>query len=173
MMRAAQGRGHGGHVCEQARLNWAKNRVAAGATRLSLTENAADWYRKHESQIRPLAEFGAVLMRKDPPFDLEYVASTWLLSAAVREGARVFNAPQALREHNEKFAIAEFARFTVPSLVAREMPRLQEFIDEHRDTVLKRLDGMGSAGVFRVRHEDPYRIGIVEAIYLSIPHSIS
>jgi len=164
MMRAAQARGHGVHVCEQASLHWAKNRVAAGAARLSLTDNDEDWYRKHESQIRPLAEFGAVLMRKDPPFDLEYVASTWLLSAAVREGARVFNAPQALREHNEKFAIAEFARFTVPSLVAREMPRLQEFIDEHRDTVLKRLDGMGGAGVFRVRHDDPNRNVIVETI---------
>src|SRR5438552_1373008 len=93
---------------------------AAWAPLLSLTDNDEDWYRKHESQARPLAEFGAVLMRKDPPFDLEYVASTWLLSAAAREGARVFNAPQALREHHEKFAIAEFARFTVPSLVARE-----------------------------------------------------
>ncbi|HSU62291.1 MAG TPA: glutathione synthase, partial [Burkholderiales bacterium] len=164
MMRAAQARGHAVHVCEQTSLHWANNRVAAGATRLSLTDNDEDWYRKHESHARALAEFGAVLMRKDPPFDLEYVASTWLLSAAVREGARVFNAPQALREHNEKFALAEFARFTVPSLVAREMPRLQEFIDEHRDTVLKRLDGMGGAGVFRVRHDDPNRNVIVETI---------
>src|SRR5216684_2350099 len=143
MMRAAQARGHGVHVCEQTSLHWAKNRVAAGATRLSLTDNDEDWYRKHESHARPLAEFGAVLMR---------------------EGARVFNAPQALREHNEKFAIAEFANFTVPSLVAREMPRLQEFIDEQRDTVLKRLDGMGGAGIFRVRHDDPNRNVIVETI---------
>src|SRR5205814_3286038 len=135
-----------------------------GTAQLSLTNNNEDRYRRNESQNRPLAESCPMLMRKNPPFDLEYVASTWLLSAAVREGARVFNAPQALREHNEKFAIAEFARFTVPSLVAREMPRLQEFIDEHSDTVLKRLDGMGGAGVFRVRHDDPNRNVIVESI---------
>jgi len=164
MMRAAQARGHGVHVCEQQSLRWTKNRVVARATRLSLTDNDEDWYRAHETQTQQLAEFNAVLMRKDPPFDLEYVASTWLLSAAVREGVRVFNAPDALREHNEKFAIAEFARFTVPSLVAREMPMLQEFIDEHSDTVLKRLDGMGGAGIFRVRHDDPNRNVIVETI---------
>jgi glutathione synthase len=163
-MRAAQARGHGVHVCEQESLHWTKHRVVARATRLSLTDNDEDWYRAHETQIQRLAEFNAVLMRKDPPFDLEYVASTWLLSAAVREGARVFNAPDALREHNEKFAIAEFTSFTVPSLVAREMPTLQEFIDEHRDTVLKRLDGMGGAGIFRVRHDDPNRNVIVETI---------
>jgi glutathione synthase len=105
-----------------------------------------------------------VLMRKDPPFDMEYVASTWLLSESERQGASVFNAPRALRDHNEKFAIAEFAEFTVPSLVAREMAFLQGFIDEHKNVVLKRLDGMGGAGIFRVRHDDPNRNVIVETI---------
>src|SRR5436309_14710423 len=151
MMRAAQARGHGGDVYEQASLHWAKNRVAAGAARLSLTDNDEDWYRKHESQIRPLAEFGAVLMRKDPPLDLEYVASTWLLSAAVREGARVFNAPDAIRDHNEKLAIAEFGAFVAPTLVAREPERIQAFIDEQGDVVLKRLDVLGGGNIFRCR----------------------
>jgi glutathione synthase len=103
-------------------------------------------------------------MRKDPPFDLEYIVSTWLLSAAVRQGARVFNAPDAIRDHNEKMAISEFARFTVPTLVSREPERIQAFIDEQRDVVVKRLDVMGGEHVFRVRPDDPNRNVIVETI---------
>jgi len=164
MMRAAQKRGHAAWVCEQESLHWKQGRVSAAAQRLSLTDNDEDWYRSHETVARPLADFDAVLMRKDPPFDLEYVASTWLLSEAERQGAQVFNAPRALRDHNEKFAIAEFPEFTVPSLVTREMALLQGFIDEHQHTVLKRLDGMGGTGIFVVRHDDPNRNSIVETI---------
>ena len=163
-MRAAQKRGHGVWVCEQEELEWSRGRVDATAHRLSLTDNDEDWYRRHESATRPLASFGATLMRKDPPFDMEFVASTWMLSAAVREGARVFNAPEAIRNHNEKFSISEFPQFTVPSLVTRAMAPLQQFVDEHRDVVLKRLDGMGGHGVFRVRHDDPNRNVIVETV---------
>ena len=111
MMRAAQARGHEVWVAGQPDLHWNKGRVQAHASRLTLADNDEDWYRAHEAVTRTLASFGAVLMRKDPPFDLEYVVSTWLLSAAVREGARVFNAPDAIRDHNEKLAVAEFGRF--------------------------------------------------------------
>jgi glutathione synthase len=164
MMRAAQARGHSVFACEQAGLRWEKKSVLAKALRISLADNDEDWYRPHETVERPLFEFDAVLMRKDPPFDMEYVASTWLLSEAERQGARVFNAPRALRDHNEKLAIAEFSEFTVPSLVARDMPDLQGFIEEHKNVVLKRLDGMGGAGIFRVLHDDPNRNVIVETI---------
>jgi len=164
MMRAAQKRGHAIWVCEQERLHWLKGGVGAAAQRISLTDNDEDWYRPHETAARPLKDFGATLMRKDPPFDLEYVTGTWLLSAAVRDGARVYNAPDAIRDHNEKLSITEFSRFTVPSLVARRMDDLQSFITEHRDVVLKRLDGMGGHGVFRVRQDDPNRNVIVETV---------
>ncbi len=164
MMRAAQARGHACWVCEQTDLHLEKSSVGARATRLSLTDNDQDWYRAHESEARPLKSFGAVLMRKDPPFDLEYVASTWLLSAAVREGAKVFNAPDAVRDHNEKLAIAEFASFTAPTLVTRDAERLQSFIEAHRDVVLKRLDVMGGENIFRVRVDDPNRNVIVETM---------
>jgi glutathione synthase len=164
MMRAAQKRGHGVWVCEQEGLQWSKGAVATTAQRLSLTDNDEDWYRPHETATRPLRSFSATLMRKDPPFDMEFVASTWLLSAAAREGARVFNAPEAIRDHNEKFSISEFPQFTVPSLVTRAMAPLQQFVDEHRDVVLKRLDGMGGHGVFRVRQDDPNRNVIVETV---------
>jgi glutathione synthase len=164
MMRAAQKRGHAVWVCEQESLHWKQGRVSAAAQRISLTDNDEDWYRAHETATRPLADYAATLMRKDPPFDLEYVVSTWLLSAAVRDGARVFNAPDAIRDHNEKLAISEFAQFTAPTLVSREAARLQAFIDEHRDVVVKRLDVMGGENVFRVRHDDPNRNVIVETI---------
>ncbi len=163
MMRAAQARKHAVHVCEAKDLFW-KNAVAALTSRLSLTDNDEGWYRAHDAKPRPLKDFDAVLMRKDPPFDMEYVTSTWLLGEAERQGARVFNAPRALRDHNEKFAIAEFPQFTVPSLVARRMEELQTFIEEHKDVVLKRLDGMGGAGIFRVRQDDPNRNVIVETV---------
>ena len=162
MMRAAQARGHAVHVCEQTSLAWRDARVSAEATRIALAGGDQDWYRAHSSANRPLAGFDAVLMRKDPPFDLEYVTSTWLLSAAVREGARVFNAPDAIRDHNEKLAVAEFPRFVAPTLVSREAERIQAFVDAERDVVLKRLDVMGGENVFRVRADDPNRNVIVE-----------
>jgi glutathione synthase len=163
MMRAAQKRGHSVFLALQENIVW-KRDVVAHATRISLTDNDEDWYRPHETVVEPLKAFGAVLMRKDPPFDMEYVSTTWLLSEAERQGAKVFNSPRALRDHNEKFAIAEFPKFTVPSLVARAMGELQAFIDEHKTTVLKRLDGMGGTGIFIVRHDDPNRNSIVETI---------
>jgi glutathione synthase len=163
MMRAAQSRGHGIWICEVTDLAW-QGGATARATRFSLTDNDEDWYRAHQTEVRPLHKFGAVLMRKDPPFDLEYVASTWVLSAAVREGAKVFNAPDAIRDHNEKLAIAEFGRFLAPTLVTRDAQRLQAFIDAERDVVLKRLDVMGGENIFRVRLDDPNRNVIVETM---------
>src|SRR3954471_22704719 len=162
MMRAAQSRGHSIWACEQTTLHWTKSRVSAHATRLSLTDNDEDWYRAHETDTRALKDFGAVLMRKDPPFDLEYVGTTWLLSAAVREGAKVFNAPDAIRDHNEKLGILEFPQFVTPTLVTREPQAIQAFIDEHRDVIVKRLDVMGGENIFRVRVDDPNRNVIVE-----------
>jgi glutathione synthase len=165
MMRAAQRRGHAVHVCTQDALAWrAGGPVTARATRIALTDNDEDWFRRDGSAESALQDFGAVLMRKDPPFDMEYVASTWLLSEAERQGARVYNAPQALRDLNEKFAIAEFAQLTVPSLVTRDMAQLQAFVEEHRDTILKPLSGMGGTGIFRVRRDDPNRNVIVETL---------
>jgi glutathione synthase len=103
-------------------------------------------------------------MRKDPPFDMEYVTATWLLELAGRDGARVFNDPRALRDHSEKLAIAEFARFTAPTLVTRLEKQIHDFIDAHADVVVKPLDGMGGSEVFRVTDADPNRNVIVETL---------
>jgi len=163
LMRAAQARGHQVFSCQQTDLHW-NNRVLARAGRLSLTDNDEDWYRPHPPAQAELAAFDAVLMRKDPPFDLEYMTSTWLLSQAERDGARVFNRPAAIRDQNEKLGILEFPQFVAPTLVTRDPDAVHAFIDEHRDTILKRLDGMGGESIFRVRVDDPNRNVIVETM---------
>ena len=146
--------------------------VGAEFTRIELTGDDASWYRALETQPRRLAGFDAVLMRKDPPFDLEYVTSTWLLEQAEREGARVFNRPDAIRDHNEKLAIAEFPDFVAPTLVTRDPQRLHAFIDEQRDVVVKRLDVMGGENIFRVRADDPNRNVIVEIMAANTARSV-
>ncbi len=97
-----------------------------------------------------LADADAVLMRKDPPFDSEYFYATHLLEQAEREGACVLNRPRALRDHPEKLAVMEFPQFIAPTLVTRDAHAIRAFHDEHRDIILKPLDGMGGMGIFRV-----------------------
>ena len=164
MMRAAQARGHSLFALEQADIFWEDGATRARARPLSVSADNHDWYRAGEAAVRPLASFSAVLMRKDPPFDMEYVYSTYLLEAAERDGARVFNRPRAIRDHNEKMAIAGFTEFIAPTLVTRDAARLGAFIDLHRDTIVKPLDGMGGTSVFRVRADDPNRNVIVETV---------
>lgn len=156
MMREAARRGHRLLACEPKDLRWQSGGpVRASVRRITLTGRVdADWFDEAPTEPgRPelaLCETGAVLMRKDPPFDPEYIYATHLLSQAEREGARVFNAPQALREHPEKLAILEFAQFIGPTLVTRNADDIRRFHAEHRDIILKPLDGMGGMGIFRV-----------------------
>jgi glutathione synthase len=164
MMRAAQARRHEVHACGPDALRYEAGKVHAQSVRLTLTGNDEDWYRTSATGDGALAGFDAVLMRKDPPFDLEYMAAEWLLSQAERDGARVFNHPGAVRDHNEKLGILEFPQFIPPTLATRESGRLHAFIDEQRDAILKPLGGMGGDGIFRVRADDPNRNVIVETI---------
>jgi len=164
MMRALQARGHALFAFEQAEIFWNGDGTQAPARPLSVGADDHDWYRAGEPLVRQLASFAAVLMRKDPPFDMEYVYSTYLLEAAEREGARVFNRPRAIRDHNEKMAIAKFPEFTAPTLVTRDAELIREFIDEHADVILKPLDGMGGTSIFRVREDDPNRNVIIETV---------
>ncbi len=163
MMRAAQARGHQVFSCRQGDL-YSKGGVFALAGALELTGNDGDWYRAKEPREAALASFDAVLNRKDPPFDLEYLTATWLLEQAEREGACVFNRPAAVRDHNEKLGILEFAQFVAPTLATSDPERVHAFIDEHQDVILKRLDGMGGESIFRVRVGDPNRYVIVETM---------
>ena len=164
MMRALAARGHRVYALQQGDIHWTGGRTLARVVELTVGGDNADWYREGATEERALADFAAVIMRKDPPFDMEYVYSTYLLEAAENEGARVFNRPRAIRDHNEKFAITRFARFMAPTLVTRDPARVHHFIDTHRDTVLKPLDGMGGTSVFRIRADDVNRNVIVETV---------
>ncbi len=151
MMREAAARGHELLVCEPRHLTWRSGAsVSARMQVVELTGDAVDWYRAGDAVERELASLDAVLMRKDPPFDSEYFYATHLLGHAERHGARVFNSPAALRNHPEKLAILEFAAFAPPTLVTREAEAVRRFHEQHRDIILKPLDGMGGAGIFRV-----------------------
>jgi len=170
MMRALAAREVAVWACTPAQLHWERSGVAADAVPLQIAAAApgADapggWYSAGAAVPRALAEFAAVLMRKDPPFDSEYLYATHLLSAAVRDGARVFNAPAALREHNEKLAITEFAAFIAPTLVTSAPGRILDFLAEHGQIVVKPLDGMGGAGVFRLGPGEPNTHVILETV---------
>ncbi|MDR2127994.1 MAG: glutathione synthase [Burkholderiaceae bacterium] len=151
MMREAQARGHAIAACEVADLRWQQGEpVAALARDIGLTGREKDWFDAQPPRRVPLKEFDAVLMRKDPPFDAEYIYATHLLEQAEREGARVFNQPAALRNHPEKLAIMEWPQFIGPTLVTRSAQDVRRFHAEHGDIILKPLDGMGGMGIFRV-----------------------
>lgn len=164
IMREAAAQGHVLHALQQDDLAWHKQSVTGNAARLHLTGETPGWYRLDPPSETPLEQFDAVLMRKDPPFDMEYVYSTYLLEIAERRGARVFNRPQAIRDYNEKMAIARFAEFTAPTLVTRRTELLHGFLREHSDIILKPLDGMGGSSVFRVRRDDPNLSVIIETL---------
>ena len=164
IMREAAAQGHALHALQQEDLAWHKQSVTGHAARLHLTGKTPGWYRLDPPTDTPLEQFDAVLMRKDPPFDMEYVYSTYLLEMAEHRGARVFNRPQAIRDYNEKMAIARFAEFTAPTLVTRRTELLHGFLQEHSDIILKPLDGMGGSSVFRVRRDDPNLNVIIETL---------
>jgi glutathione synthase len=166
MMREAARRGHTLWACEQRQLAWQRGaRVTArSAVQIALTSDIERWFTVQATQDLALADVGAVLMRKDPPFDAEYFYATHLLQQAEREGAKVFNRAAALRDHPEKLAILEFPQFIAPTLVSSDPQALREFHAEHRDVIFKPLDGMGGMGIFRVKDDGLNLGGIIETL---------
>ena len=151
MMREAHSRGHELFACEAKHLRWQRGgKVTALSRKFSVTADPHAWFEAEARADVTLADMDAVLMRSDPPFDSEYFYATHLLQQAEREGARVFNKPASLRDHPEKLAILEFPQFITPTLVTRDGPTIKAFHAEHRDIILKPLDGMGGMGIFRV-----------------------
>ena len=158
MMREAAARGHTLLACEPKDLMWQRGgKVTAYVREIALTgaaQGSHDWFTAKQQAPDEvpvaLADIGAVVMRKDPPFDSEYFYATHLLSQAEREGAQVFNRPASLREHPEKLSILEFPQFIGPTIVTRDAAAIRAFHAEHRDIILKPLDGMGGMGIFRV-----------------------
>jgi glutathione synthase len=169
MMREAARRGHALWACEPRHISWRSGgRVVAQARDITLTGRSGvdvhDWYTASEPQSVELAGFDAVLMRKDPPFDSEYFYATHLLQQAEREGARVFNSPASLRDHPEKLAVTEFPQHVGPTLISRDPQEIRRFHAEHRDVILKPLDGMGGMGIFRVGPDGMNLGSIIETL---------
>lgn len=150
-------RGHQIAVLYQHDIVLLQNMVTGFCRPLTLTDTPTQdshWYRTGETSAIPLLEFDVVLMRKDPPFDQEYLYSTYLLELAETQGALVINSPKGIRDHNEKLAIAKFPQWIAPTLVTSQSQLIREFLGEHQDIILKPLDGMGGASVFRVHRAD-------------------
>jgi glutathione synthase len=137
------------------------NGVVTGfACKLTLLDDEVNWYTITPPQPTALKYFDVVLMRKDPPFDMEYIYSTYLLELAEQQGAHIFNRPSAIRDFNEKLSTAKFPQFTPPTLVTRQAELLRAFIIEHDDAILKPLDGMGGTGIFRL-HKTDHNINVI------------
>jgi len=164
MMAEAARRGHEVYAFQQRHMALKEGKVTAHVSRIELTGDPDDWYKAVPSEDTSLAAFDAVIQRKDPPFDMEYVYGTYLLQLAEKEGAKVFNKPSAIRDHNEKLAIAQFSQFTAPTLVSSDETRLRDFQAEHGDVILKPLDGMGGAGIFRIRGDGLNLGSIIETL---------
>ena len=164
MMRAAQEAGHRLWFCQSRNVLWRDDFVVADCQSLVIKPSSTNWYELGDIESRALKSFSAVLMRTDPPFDIEYLNTTWLLSAAVRQGAKVFNEPSAVRDHSEKLSITEFPELIPPTLVTRELAAVERFHQIHRDIVIKPLDGMGGMGVFRVGADGLNLASIVETL---------
>ncbi|MGD8841973.1 MAG: glutathione synthase [Gammaproteobacteria bacterium] len=164
MLLAAQTRGWQLLYMEQADLYLRDGRSFGRTRRLEVRDQPRDWFELDAPVDQPLGELDVILMRKDPPVDMEYLYTTYLLEQAERDGALVVNRPGALRNSNEKLLATRFPDCCVPTLVSRDSARLRAFLAEHGDVILKPLDAMGGASIFRVRQNDPNISVILETL---------
>ncbi|MCP8633112.1 glutathione synthase [Pseudomonas mosselii] len=164
MLLAAQARGWSLLYMEQRDLYQAQGKARARMRPLKVFADPARWFELDEEQDSPLAELDVILMRKDPPFDMEFVYSTYLLEQAEAEGVLVVNRPQSLRDCNEKLFATLFPQCTPPTLVSRRPDIIRAFAAEHGDVILKPLDGMGGTSIFRHRAGDPNLSVILETL---------
>ncbi len=170
MMRELAKRGHQLHHCLSGQMVIEAGQVMTDATLITLDASVTyedtdrSWYAEQLVSHMALSQFDAVIMRTDPPFDLEYLYATQLLTLAASQGAKVFNSGQAMRDFNEKLAILNFAQFTAPTMVSSQQEAIKAFIAEHQDVIVKPLDGMGGSGIFRLRQGDPNVGSVLELL---------
>lgn len=164
MLLEAQRRGWPMYYMQQGDLALREGRCRASMRPLTVRDDRSDWFSLGAAVERPLNELDVVLMRKDPPFDMEYVHTTYLLEQAEAQGTLVVNRPRALRDANEKLFTAWFPEVCAPTLVSRKHAAFDAFIQQHGDVIMKPLDGMGGASIFRVRADDPNKNVIIETL---------
>jgi glutathione synthase len=159
IMREAAARGHTLFVAEQDDLILRNGTALMQAAEFQFSEGQ-EWFSLGAKTLHAPTDFDAVLMRKDPPFDTEYIYSTYLLELAENQGARVLNRPRSIRDWNEKLSVARFPHFAPPFLVTRHIAAIRQFLQDEGDIVVKPLDGMGGSGVFRLHRQD-HNIGVI------------
>ncbi|TQV69631.1 glutathione synthase [Exilibacterium tricleocarpae] len=160
LLLAAQKKGWQLHYMKQANLYLEQGVAMAATSALDVYDNAEKWFSLAPPQTTRLGDLDIILMRKDPPFDSEYIYSTYVLEAAQDQGALVVNDPQSLRDCNEKVFATRFPDCCPPVLVSRDNAQLRQFHASHRDVIYKPLDGMGGSGIFRCTASDP-NIGVI------------
>jgi len=164
LLDAAQRKGWELYYMEQADLTIEQGRAMASMTKLSVEMNPEKWFEKGEEIYQPLSELDVVLMRTDPPFDNEYIYSTYILERAEKEGTLIVNKPQSLRDCNEKVFATEFPQCCPEVLVTKDAHRLKAFHQTHEDVIFKPLDGMGGSSIFRLKKDDPNVSVIIEVL---------
>ncbi len=160
LLLAAQAKGWNLFYMQQADLYLNQGKAMAQLQPLKVADDLDNWFELDEAQNRPLGDLDVILMRKDPPFDAEYIYSTYILEAAQKDGALVVNNPQSLRDCNEKIFATQFPQCCPPVLVSRSEKQLRAFHQEHRDVIFKPLEGMGGSGIFRCSADDP-NVGVI------------
>ncbi|WP_406609523.1 glutathione synthase [Agarivorans sp. JK6] len=160
MLLEAQSRGYEIYYMEMQDLYLDGGRAAANMRPLAVQHDEQSWYELGSEVDQSLSELDVILMRKDPPFDTEFIYATYILERAEAEGSLIINKPQSLRDANEKLFTAWFAEFTPTTLVSSDMPRLKAFHQQHKDVIMKPLDGMGGASIFRLKEGDP-NVGVI------------
>ncbi len=164
MLLAAQARGWQLYYMEQNDLFVRDGQAFANTTQITVSNDLDQWYQNVESQCLNLAELDVILMRKDPPFDLQYIHTTYILELAEAAGTLVVNKPQSLRDANEKLYTAWFPQCCPVSLVCRSKAQLRAFLEEQKDIIVKPLEGMGGASIFRLTLNDPNISVVLETL---------
>ncbi|WP_434778795.1 glutathione synthase [Neisseria sp. Ec49-e6-T10] len=164
MMREASKRGFSIYHTLSQDLAVKAGIVGTNASHVKLTGKDDLWFETDQIRPLPLADFDAVIMRTDPPFDMQYLYATQLLSIAEQQGVRVFNSGQAMRDLNEKLAILNFSEFTTNTIVATKQSDIVQFLVQEKDIIVKPLDGMGGSGIFRLREGDPNLGSVLEML---------
>jgi glutathione synthase len=136
----------------------------ARTRRLSVAEDEEEWYQFNDEEVKALAQLDVILMRKDPPFNMEFVYATYILELAMKAGALVVNRPDSLRDANEKMYITHFPDCIAPTLVTREERQIRQFAEQHGEIILKPLDGMGGSSIFHIKHGDPNTSVTIETL---------
>ena len=164
LLLAAQTRGWKIMYMEQNDLYLDNNIPTAGMVELEVQDDDAKWFSKGNIKFQPLSNLNVILMRKDPPFNTEYIYTTYILEAAEKLGVMVINKPQSLRDYNEKIFSTLFPQCIPPLVVSSDLEKIKKFVNMHGETILKPLDGMGGSSIFKVSNSDPNLNVIIETL---------